>query len=58
MFKSTGLVSYLLCEIELGRGWWFVQVLTLLSYISQLAASLVGTGPDPEVFHEMRGGGN
>lgn len=58
MFKSTGFVSYLLCEIELGRGWWFVQVLTLLSYISQLAASLVGTSPDPEVFHEMRGGGN
>lgn len=32
--------------------------LTFLSYISQLAASLVGTGPDPEVFHEMSGGEN
>lgn len=33
-----------------------MKILTLLSYISKLAASLVGNGPDPEVFREMRGG--
>lgn len=28
----------------------------MFSDISKLAESLVGTGPDPEVFHEMWGG--